>query len=105
MADALVRAAHLSSLSSVRPSIRRRSLARNKSFVGFLFALPLITVIAGLVVYPAGYAIHLATLNKSMQHFVGFDNFTFLFKRSTFWMVFEQSLLFAVTAVIFKAVV
>jgi multiple sugar transport system permease protein len=45
----------------------------------------------------------LATLNKSMQHFVGFGNFTFLFRRSTFWMVVEQSVLFAVTAVIFKA--
>ena len=57
------------------------------------------------MVYPALYAIHLATLNKSMQHFVGFGNFTFLFKRNTFWMVVEQSVLFAVTAVIFKAVI
>jgi len=40
-----------------------------------------------------------------MKYFVGFDNFTFLFKRNTFWMVVEQSILFAVTAVMFKAVV
>ena len=40
-----------------------------------------------------------------MQHFVGFGNFAFLFKRNTFWMVVEQSCLFAVTAVIFKAVI
>jgi multiple sugar transport system permease protein len=85
--------------------VRRRSLSRHKSIVGFLFALPLIAVIAALVIYPAGYAIHLATLNKSMQHFVGLGNFAFLFKRNTFWMVVEQSVLFAVTAVIFKAVV
>jgi multiple sugar transport system permease protein len=102
MADAAVRDVHV-------PATRRRSgyhsLNRHRSIVGFFFALPLITVIATLVVYPAGYAIHLATLNKSMQHFVGFDNFTFLFKRNTFWMVVEQSVLFAVTAVIFKAVV
>ena len=67
--------------------------------------MPLIAIIACLVIYPALYAIHLATLNKSMQHFVGFGNFTFLFKRNTFWMVVEQSVLFAVTAVIFKAVI
>ena len=79
--------------------------ARRKSTIAFLMALPLIMIVLCLVVYPAFYSIHLATLNKSMQHFVGFGNFEFLFRRNTFWMVVEQSLLFAVTAVIFKAVV
>jgi multiple sugar transport system permease protein len=79
--------------------------ARRKSTIAFLMALPLITIVLCLVVYPAFYSIHLATLNKSMQHFVGFGNFEFLFRRNTFWMVVEQSLLFAVTAVLFKAVV
>ncbi len=79
--------------------------ARRKSTIAFLMALPLITIVLCLVVYPALYSIHLATLNKSMQHFVGFGNFEFLFRRSTFWMVVEQSIMFAVTAVIFKAVV
>jgi multiple sugar transport system permease protein len=79
--------------------------ARRKSTIAFLMALPLITIVLCLVVYPALYSIHLATLNKSMQHFVGFGNFEFLFRRNTFWMVVEQSLLLAITAVIFKAVV
>jgi multiple sugar transport system permease protein len=79
--------------------------ARRKSTIAFLMALPLITIVLCLVVYPAFYSIHLATLNKSMQHFVGFGNFEFLFRRNTFWMVVEQSIMFAVTAVIFKAVV
>jgi multiple sugar transport system permease protein len=48
---------------------------------------------------------YLATLNKSMQRFVGLGNFTFLFKRSTFWLVVEQSVIFAVSAVIFKALI
>jgi multiple sugar transport system permease protein len=91
------------------PAVERRltlhKFARRKSTIAFLMALPLITIVVCLVVYPALYSIHLATLNKSMQHFVGFGNFEFLFKRNTFWMVVEQSLLFAVTAVIFKAVV
>jgi multiple sugar transport system permease protein len=82
-----------------------QKFARRKSTVAFLMALPLIAIVACLVVYPAVYSIHLATLNKSMKHFVGFGNFEFLFRRNTFWMVVEQSLLFAVTAVIFKAVV
>jgi multiple sugar transport system permease protein len=102
MADVVVHDVGIT--ASARPA-RRRSLGRHRSIVGFLFALPLITVIAALVIYPAGYSVQLATLNKSMEHFVGLSNFAFLFRRSTFWMVVEQSVLFAVTAVIFKAVV
>src|SRR5262249_37913829 len=76
---------------------------RRKSTIAFMMALPLILIITLLVAYPALYSLHLATLNKSMQRFVGFGNFEFLFRRNTFWMVVEQSILFAVTAVIFKA--
>ena len=79
--------------------------ARRKSTIAFFMALPLIVIVACLVIYPAFYSIHLATLNKSMTKFVGFGNFEFLFRRNTFWMVVQQSVLFAVTAVIFKAMV
>jgi multiple sugar transport system permease protein len=40
-----------------------------------------------------------------MERFVGVGNFTFLFKRETFWMVVKQSIIFAVTAVVFKALI
>ena len=102
MTDTLVRGIRI---GTVGGRVSRRSFMRRKSMIAFLFALPLIAIVAGLVIYPAFYAIHLATLNKGMQRFVGFDNFLFLFKRNTFWMVVEQSVLFAVTAVIFKAVI
>ncbi len=102
MADVVTRDLRV---ARVERRITLHKFARRKSTIAFLMALPLITIVACLVVYPALYSIHLATLNKSMQHFVGFGNFEFLFKRNTFWMVVEQSLLFAVTAVIFKAVV
>src|SRR5438128_8963156 len=82
-----------------------QKLVRRKSTIAFFMCLPLILVVACLVVYPAFYSISLAMMNKSMQHFVGFGNFTFLFKRNTFWMVVEQTVLFAVTAVIFKALI
>jgi multiple sugar transport system permease protein len=68
-------------------------------------ALPLIVVITSLVIYPAFYSIYLATLNKSMERFVGLGNFAFLFKRETFWMVVKQSIIFAVSAVLFKALI
>jgi multiple sugar transport system permease protein len=80
-------------------------LMQRKSTIAFLMALPLILLILILVAYPAGYAVWLATLNKSMTKFVGFGNFEFLFKRQTFWDVVFQSCLFAITAVIFKALI
>src|SRR5438105_15251929 len=82
-----------------------RRFLRRKSTLAFLMTLPLIVLIGALVVYPALYSIHLATLNKSMERFVGFGNFTFLFKRDLFWMVVKQSVIFAVTAVVFKALI
>jgi multiple sugar transport system permease protein len=101
MADAAV--------SSGAAPIRRRNgvrkLMQRKSTIAFLMALPLILIILALVVYPTLYAFHLATLNKSMERFVGLGNFSFLFGRETFWMVVKQSVIFAVTAVIFKAVI
>jgi len=87
----------------VAPRGGLRRLARRKSSVAFLLALPLIVLIGALVLYPALYSLHLATLNKSMEHFVGFGNFEFLFKRELFWMVVKQSCIFAITAVVFKS--
>jgi multiple sugar transport system permease protein len=82
-----------------------KKFLNRKSTIAFVMALPLILVIALLVLYPALYSIHLAMLNKGMERFVGFDNFAFLFKRDTFWMVVRQSVVFAVSAVVFKALI
>jgi len=102
MADAVVRDLRA---PAVRAQLTMRKFARRKSTIAFFMTLPLIMLIACLVVYPAFYSIYLATLNKSMKYFVGLGNFAFLFKRSTFWLVVEQTMLFAVTAVIFKALI
>lgn len=80
-------------------------LAARRARIAFLFCLPLILLVVALVIYPAFYSLYLATLNKSMTRFVGLGNFAFLFRRETFWMVVEQSIIFAVSAVIFKALI
>src|SRR3954466_11507171 len=92
-------------LGAARRTGGLRRLLRRKSSIAFFMALPLILLISLLVLYPAFYAVHLATLNKSMARFVGLSNFTFLFKRETFWMVVQQSCIFALTAVVFKALI
>ena len=90
------------SVGAAQPARKRSSLQKalkRKSTMAFLMTLPLILLIALLVLYPAFYSVHLATLNKSMQRFVGLGNFEFLFKRDTFWLVVKQSCIFAITAV------
>ena len=52
-----------------------RTALKRKSTAAFLMTLPLILLIVILVIYPAFYSLHLATLNKSMQRFIGFGNF------------------------------
>ena len=102
MADIAARGAATATGDS-RSSLHK--LMQRKSTIAFLMALPLIVLILTLVAYPAGYAVYLAMLNKGMTKFVGFGNFDFLFGRETFWMVVYQSCLFAITAVIFKAII
>ena len=102
MADIAARGA-VSVTGDSRSSLHK--LMQRKSTIAFLMALPLILLILVLVAYPAGYAVYLAMLNKGMTRFVGFGNFEFLFGRDTFWMVVYQSCLFAITAVIFKAII
>jgi multiple sugar transport system permease protein len=85
-----------------RPSTLKRILGR-RSTVGFLMALPLFVLIGSLVIWPALYAIWLSLLNKRMTQFVGLGNYAFLIKRNTFQLVIFQSCLFAITAVVLKA--
>ncbi len=105
MVDVAFQHQHVQGARRVGRRTSLRNTLKRKSTVGFLMTLPLILLILILVIYPAFYAIHLATLNKAMTKFVGLGNFQFLFKRDTFWMVVEQSCLFAITAVIFKALI
>src|SRR3954464_5829826 len=83
----------------------RDRFAQRRSPTGFLRCLPLILLVAGFVIYPAFYAIYLSMLNKKMTAFVGLGNFQFLLKRHTFQLVIFQSCLFAITSVVFKALI
>ena len=82
---------------------RVRRWMRRRSTIAFLFCLPLFVAVVSLVIYPACYSIYLSMLNKAQTKFVGLSNFAFLFSRDTFLMVVEQSAIFALGAVFFKA--
>ena len=98
----------MSAVTATPPPIRRGPLylwLRRRSTIAVMMCVPLIAIIGCLVAYPFGYSIYLSMLNKAETAFVGFDNFLFLFRRETFWLVVQQSILFALVAVIFKALI
>ena len=101
MADADI----LAGLPPARRRMTMKKFVRRRSTIAFVMTVPLILLIVLLVVYPALFSMYLATLNKSMERFVGFGNFEFLFKRDTFWMVVKQSCIFTVSAVFFKSLI
>src|SRR5277367_3896704 len=105
MVDVAFQQGSVPRVGSARKRASLRTTLKRKSTAAFLMTLPLILLISILVLYPAIYSVHLATLNKSMARFVGLGNFEFLFKRETFWLVVRQSCIFAISAVIFKALI
>jgi multiple sugar transport system permease protein len=96
-------------VAALEPAVRivrreRRRWYRRRSTLAVLLCVPLFVIIGGLVVYPTIFAVYLAMLNKAQTKFVGLANFQFLFGRDLFWMVVKQVVVFAVTAVLFKAI-
>ena len=82
-----------------------RKFLHRRSAVAFAMCAPLIAIIVGLIAYPACYSVYLSMLNKAQTRFIGLSNFTFLMSRDTFWMVVQQSTIFALSAVFFKALI
>jgi multiple sugar transport system permease protein len=82
-----------------------RRVLRRRTTTAVLMCLPLIAIVGCLIIYPAFYSIYLSMLNKAQTKFIGLGNFVFLLGRDTFWMVAEQSAIFALTAVFFKALI
>jgi multiple sugar transport system permease protein len=82
-----------------------RKLMQRRSTIAFLMTLPLITLIVGLVAYPAGYAIYLSMLDRTTTRFVGLANFAYLIGRDRFWMTVWQTCLFAFMTVVLKSII
>ena len=78
---------------------------RRRSTIALLMCTPLILIVAGLIIYPALFSIYLSMLNRAQTRFIGLSNFTFLLSRDTFQMVVEQTVIFALSAVFFKALI
>ncbi len=90
---------------AVAPRSGLHRLMRRRSTIAFIMCLPLIAIVACLILYPAVYALYLSTLNRTQTKFLGLGNFTYLLGRDTFQMVIEQTVIFALSAVFFKATI
>jgi multiple sugar transport system permease protein len=88
-----------------RPRVTLQVLMRRRSTIAFAMCVPLLLIVVCLIVYPAFYSMYLSTLNRVQTKFIGLGNFRFLLSRDTFWMVVEQSTIFALSAVFFKALI
>jgi multiple sugar transport system permease protein len=104
-ADGTLAATHPPVLRGGGRTSSLRRFARRRSSIAFLMTLPLIAVIVGLVAYPAAYGMYLSTLNRRMTANIGLGNFEILFESDTFWNVVWQSCIFAITAVLLKALI
>jgi multiple sugar transport system permease protein len=82
-----------------------RQLMRRRSTVAFLMTLPLIVLILVLVAYPAGFAIYISMLDRTMTKFVWFRNFEYLLGRERFWLILFNTTLFALVGVVVKSLI
>src|SRR5438128_2848042 len=107
MADVARRSITLGEAARARPagaaSLHR--FMRQRTTTAVLMCLPLIAIVGCLIVYPAFYSIYLSMLNKAQTKFIGLGNFVLLLLRDTFLMEAYQSMIFALTAVYYKALI
>ncbi len=83
------------------------SFWRGTEVTGFLFVLPAVLLLGGLVAYPFCYALSLSLTSKQAGvagQFVGLRNFTDLMQGEIFRRTVRNSLLFTGVAVAFKCV-
>ena len=99
----------IGSSTATSPAPRRvgslRKLGRRRTTTALLLCAPLILLILSLKIYPTFYAVFLSLLDRKMNEFVGLDNYIFLLSRPSFQLVIFQSCLFAITAVMLKALI
>lgn len=77
--------------------------------LGYLFLIPLLLVIFGLVFYPFLTGILYTFQDRSIgvikDTFVGFQNYIDIFNRSTYWLVLKNTVIFTSVAVFVKLVI
>ena len=96
------------SRASDKSRAAKRAGGLSDRIIAWLFVAPTILLLLAINIFPLIWMIRLSftSLNLSMSYlplrFVGLDNFSYLLRRDTFWMVVEQSAIFALSAVFLR---
>ncbi|MGC4190697.1 MAG: sugar ABC transporter permease [Thermomicrobiales bacterium] len=86
----------------------RLSLANRQALTGYLLALPALVLLLGLVAYPFFFAIYIAFTDRIVGrsgHWVGFDNFRYLFNNPSFLKTVQNTIIMVVVSDAAKLVI
>lgn len=84
-----------------------KSRIRN-NLIGYSFLFPALAIILGMIAIPLVMSIYLCFTDARIGkpgHFVGLENFKFLFQNDVFWTTLYNSILFTVVSVALKLVI
>ena len=83
----------------------RERLNANRNLLGFLFMLPAALVLLVFLAYPLGLGIWLGFTDVKVGragHFIGFDNYEWLFQDDIFWLSVFNTFLYTIVASVIK---
>lgn len=89
----------------IRAAVKRRPFVNAETRLAYLFLLPMLLLVAGLVGYPFLQAIYMSMTEKLVGYparFVGFANYQWLFKDLTYRQVAWNSLFYTFWAEVLK---
>ncbi|MGN6031570.1 MAG: carbohydrate ABC transporter permease [Thermomicrobiales bacterium] len=94
---------------AARPrGLGRLSLANRQALTGYLLALPALALLLGLVAYPFFFAIWIAFTDRIVGragHWVGLDNFRYLFNNPSFLKTIQNTIVMVVVSDVAKLVI
>lgn len=91
-----------------RAAVKRRPFLNAEARLAYLFLVPMLLIVGGLVGYPFVQAIYMSTTEKLVGYparFVGLGNYTWLLKDLTYRQVAWNSLFYTFWAEAFKLVI
>src|SRR3954469_11037228 len=98
-------------IAAKRPTERRQTrltFAQRQALWGYLLVLPVLILLIGLVAYPFFYAIFISFTSRivgNAGHWVGFDNFRYLSKSSSFTKSIRNTITLVIVSDALKLVI
>lgn len=89
----------------VRPVYRWRAALENRHTLGFLFSVPLILILGGLLAYPFLLGVWVSLTDARIGRpgsFIGLENYVFLLEDSVFWTAAYNTVMYTAVATVLK---